>query len=133
MIRTGLHRSPSSTLNEITDGGIFGGIFAGPKAGMYGEYVYEVSSPRHLSDFALNYEVDGAWEAALELCDGDESLASVIMTPGCETEDPEEGWSAQRLRGQLARRLGYTSVEMLDETGECMLCLPGCSVTPAKG
>lgn len=128
----GIHRSPSE-LTEIRNTGTFGGVFASATGGMYGEHVYIVSSPRHLTDFELNYELEGAWEAALEICDGDESLAEAIMSAGCEVDgDAEAGWEAQRLRGRLAAKLGYTSIEMLDETGSSALCLPGCTIERAE-
>tara|TARA_Y100001001_G_scaffold164802_1_gene199014 strand:- start:6988 stop:7293 length:306 start_codon:yes stop_codon:yes gene_type:complete len=97
--------------------------------------LHRIISPRHLTDYELNYEIEGAWDAALEIADGNEDVANAIMAPGCETLDdcePEDvadqGWEFQRLRGQLAARLGYTSVEMLDEHGTTYLCLPGCTI-----
>ena len=129
MMYEGIHRSPEAGLAEIKDSGLFGGIFASASGGMYGAHEYRVTSPRHLTNYELNYELEGAWDAALELCDGDETLADAIMTPGCEVEgDADDGWNAQRLRGLLAARLGYTSVEMRDETGHAVLCLPGCKL-----
>lgn len=127
----GAHRSHDPQLSEIRDEGVFGGLFASTDGGMDGEHIYEISSPQHLTDYALNYEIEGAWEAALELCDGDEDRAERIMSAGCESDssDPDDGWELQRLRGQLASRLGYTSVEIEDETGSgCALCLPGCTI-----
>lgn len=124
----GLHRSPSPDLKEVTTAGIFGGIFAGPRAGMYGKYLYRVLSPKHLTDFELNYEIEDSWKIALELCDDDAELAEIIMTPECNTPDPEDEYEAQALRGKLAFVLGYTSIEMRDETGYSALCLPGCLV-----
>lgn len=35
------------------------------------------------------------------------------------------GWEAQRLRGEVAKRLGYKAVEMTDEHGTSYLVLPG--------
>lgn len=127
----GTHRSHHDGLTKISDSGIFGGVFASANGGMYGEHVYTVVSERHLTDYALNYEIVEAWEIAVELCRGDESLAEIIMTPGCVVEDtdPEAGFEAQRLRGALAKALEYTSVEMLDECGHSVLCLPGCKIS----
>jgi hypothetical protein len=127
----GIHRSHDASLAEVRQVGQFGGIFASVSGGMHGEYVYRVTSPRHLENYALNYEIEGAWEVALDVCSGDESLAEAIMTTGCEIADDndgEAGWEAQRLRGVLALRLGYTSIEMRDETGHSVLCLPGCAI-----
>lgn len=122
------HSSPAP-LSSITDSGIFGGVFAAADetaARSHGGILHVVMSPRPLTNYVLNYEIDGAYEIALELCDGDESRADSIMSAACEGDD---GWELQRLRGQLAGRLGYTSVEMRDEHGTTWLCLPGCEIS----
>ena len=76
-----------------------------------------------------------AYDAALEIAGGDERIADAIMSKGCEELDDcepedraEQGWKFQRMRGLLASKLGYTSVEMLDEHGTTVLFLPGCRV-----
>ena len=94
----------------------------------HGHVLHVIESTRALSDYELNYELDGAFEIALELAGGDESAAEAIMSKSCESDDAEQGWEFQRLRGVLASRLGYTSVEMLDEHGTTWLCLPGCGI-----
>lgn len=131
------HGSPQA-ITKIRRDGVFGGLFASGServALSHGPVLHRIISPRHLTDFALNYEIEGAWDVALELADGNEEIAEAIMSKGCEVPDscaPEDagelGWEIQRLRGELAARLGYTSVEMLDEHGTTYLCLPGCSV-----
>ena len=124
-----------SKISEIKSGGVFGGLFSTAEeraAASHGDVLHIITSPRPLEDYELNYEVEGAWEAAVELCDGDEERAGAIMTPECESDDGEDGWELQRLRGKLAAKLGYTSIEMLDEHGTTWLCLPGCSVEIAK-
>ncbi|HEX7383351.1 MAG TPA: hypothetical protein VF291_03500 [Burkholderiaceae bacterium] len=128
----------NTPITAIRGDGVFGGLFASASAGAarsHGEVLYRIDSPRHLSDFDLNYSIEGAYEAALELADGDERVADAIMSVGCESLDdcdPEDaaaqGWGLQRLRGQLAAKLGFTSVEMLDEHGTTYLCLPGCRI-----
>ncbi|WP_049264507.1 hypothetical protein [Pseudomonas aeruginosa] len=40
----------------------------------------------------------------------------------------EQGWEFQRLRGVLAGKLGFTSVEMRDEHGTTYLRLSGCTI-----
>ena len=125
-------------ITEIINDGVFGGIFAAEEANSaysHGACIHHVGSPHHLDDFTLNYEIDGAWEMAVELCDGDEDKAEAIMNADCPTPEdiePEDageyGWELQRLRGVLAARLGYTSVDMLDEHGTTTLCLPGCAI-----
>lgn len=134
-----LFHGSTQPISEIHARGTFGGIFAtvsAASARSHGDVLHRIESPRHLSDFALNYEIEGAYDAALELAGGDERIADAIMSKGCESLDDcdpedagEQGLEFQRLRGVLAARLGYTSVEMLDEHGTTYLCLPGCSVS----
>ena len=128
-----LYHGSHSEISSISADGVFGGLFATANAGSaqaHGGMIYEITSPNPLTDFDLNYALEGAWDAAIALCRGDESRAEAIMSPACESYsmDPEDGWALQRLRGVLARRLGYTSIEMLDEHGATWLCLPGCTV-----
>lgn len=129
-MNTYFHASPVE-INGIRGDGLFGGLFATSSrdaAMSHGHFLYAIESPRALSDYVLNYELDGAFEIALDLAGGDESVADAIMAKSCESDDAERGWEFQRLRGVLASRLGYTSVEMLDEHGTTWLCLPGCVI-----
>lgn len=133
-----LFHGSNRSITEIRATGTFGGIFAAADkhaARSHGPVLHRISSPRHLSDFELNYEIDSAYETALEIADGDERVADAIMSKGCESLDDcnpedagEQGWEFQRLRGVLASRLGFTSVEMQDEHGATYLCLPGCQL-----
>lgn len=129
-------------ITEINSGGMFGGLFGGSygAAASHGDIIHRLESPRHLSNFALNYEIEGAWDAALEVAKGDERVAEAIMEPGCPELDDcapedraEQGWRFQCLRGKLALKLGYTSVEMEDEHGETVLFLPGCTIKVVDG
>jgi hypothetical protein len=120
-------------VREITDEGCFGGLFGGcddRTALAHGRVLHIIDSPRHLSDYVLNYEIDNVYEIALDVARGDATVAQAILDPGCESDDPdpETGLELQRLRGVLAARLGYTSVDMRDEHGTTYLCLPGCSI-----
>lgn len=121
-------------ISEIKSGGMFGGLFSTAEersAASHGDVLHIITSPSPLTDYELNYEIDGAWEAALAICSGNEPRAESIMTPECELDDGDDGidgWELQRLRGALAAKLGYTSVEMNDEHGTTWLCLPGCSI-----
>lgn len=127
------------TISSIRADGVFGGLFgASSKASAlsHGPIIHTIISERPLTDFELNYSTEGAWEAAIEIANGDEAVAECIMSASCppldscEPEDAgEQGWEFQRLRGLLAAKLGFTSVEMRDEHGTTWLCLPGCSVT----
>jgi hypothetical protein len=132
-----LFHGSADAISEIRADGMFGGVFASPSAHVarsHGKIVHRILSPRPLTDFSLNYEIESAYQIALELCDGDESRADAIMSPECPSAspDPEDGWELQRLRGVLAARLGFTSVEMRDEHGTTWLCLPGCTIAPLE-
>ena len=137
-----LFHGSNEVIARITDGGFFGGLFASSDEGAalsHGGKLHRITSPRHLSDFEMNYEVEGAYEIALELAGGDEAIADAIMSKGCEVPDSidcedacEMGLEIQRLRGAVASRLGFTSVEMLDEHGTTYLCLPGCNIEAAE-
>ena len=119
----------------------FGGIFAALSSAAalsHGPVLHLVTSPRPLTDYDLNYEVEGAWEAALEIARGDEAIAEAIMDAECPVPDSVDdsdgtaGWELQAKRGRLAAKLGYTSVEMRDEHGTTWLCLPGCTIAVAR-
>jgi len=119
-------------LTQITSSGIFGGLFGASESSAmsHGKYLHRLTSVNPLSNYELNYEINGAYDTALNVCDGNEEVADIIMTKGCETHstDPEDGWELQRLRGLLALALGYDSVEMEDEHGTTWLFLPGCKI-----
>ena len=137
-----LFHGSSSKIDAITAVGVFGGLFGTnnkASALSHGPILHRIVSPRPLSDYSLNYEAEGAWESALEIADGNEAIAEAIMAKGCESledcapEDAgEQGWEFQRLRGVLAAKLGYTSVEMQDEHGTTWLCLPGCEIVEVE-
>ena len=85
-----LFHGSNQEITEISDSGVFGGIFgtaSESSARSHGNNLYVIESPRHLEDYALNYEIDGAWEMALEVCNGDEAIAEAIMKPGCDSSD----------------------------------------------
>lgn len=127
------HGSPDS-LSEIRPTGVFGGVFASSDIGVaksHGSVVHVIESPHPLTDFTLNYETPSAWDTALAVARGNEDIATRILDaacPQCAEMSGDDGWELQRLRGVLAARLGYTSVEMHDEHGTTYLCLPGCSI-----
>lgn len=135
------YHGSNEKITFINDEGMFEGLFSSScvrAAWSHGDRLYEITSPMRLEDFDLNYILEGAWDAALEICGGDEARAEAIMSPNClapeDADDPgEEGWELQRLRGALAKKLGYTSVEMRDEHGTTWLCLPGCEIREVTG
>lgn len=131
-VKMELFHGSNQEIASITNSGLFGGVFASDAkapARSHGDILYIVVSPRPLSDFELNYMIDGAFDVALEVSRGDERIAEAIMAMSRESNDADEAWEFQRLRGVVASKLGYTSVEMLDEHGTTWLCLPGCEIT----
>lgn len=131
MTYEGFHGS-HEVITEITGRSTFGGLFAASSersALSHGRVLHVIVSPRHLTDYELNYG-DRAGEAADLAAEIAGDFASSILDRGCPTDstDPEDGLELQRLRGVLAARLGYTSVEMEDEHGITVLCLPGCDI-----
>jgi len=133
-----MYHGSHEQITEIRDDGVFGGLFASvdaDSAASHGAHVHRIESPHHLTDFELNYVIEGAWDFAVEVAGGDEDKAEAIMNADCPIHDDiasedagEYGWELQRLRGVLAARLGYTSVDMRDEHGTTTLCLPGCAI-----
>ena len=149
--KTLYHGSPK-TVNEITPYGTFGGLFASPDrsaAASHGDIVHKMDIPEEniLTNYDLNYSIDFdktkgalkksmpwlddddldlAWKAIIEDKSNDidaDDLARIMKA------DPEEaGWEAQRLRGQVAKNLGYKAVEMSDEHGTSYLVLPGSKI-----
>ncbi len=141
-----LYHGSDAIVERVTDTGLFGGVFAAelpPAALGHGPVltVFEIEESRVLSDCELNYELDYATvRAALvaELPAGldgeavDAAWDIVIDGGACNGEDAPEifgddleeaGWEAQRIRGRVARALGYAAVEMLDEHGTVYLVL----------
>lgn len=123
-------------------------------AGSHGDlHTVELNDDQILTDYSLNYELDhdevkGAfeavcaeesvdaeseliWEAVIEDADvfemnEDEVLEAFEMAMiGEDASLGMASWVAQRMRGQVARKLGYLAVEMDDEHGTSYLVLPG--------
>ncbi|MDO4700690.1 MAG: hypothetical protein Q4A69_08410 [Moraxella sp.] len=118
---------------------VFDGIFASDRSSVaesHGEhvYAYEVQSIACSRDLHCD---DAIKIIADELCITDLSLASEIaeavadeasLADYAEYLDPRSafdaddlGWEMQRLRGVIARNLGYDAVECLDEHGTSYL------------
>jgi hypothetical protein len=151
------HRSnePSAftVLPRYRQGGAeFDGVFAGPRAGMSGDYLHAFVVPKAkiLRHYDLKYDVpyedyqkavravhpewdDEQIERAFDYVTEDKNIID---------QDPEDyadlfkGDSAtasnlaQGLRGAVARNLGYDAVEMLDETGTSLQILSGARSMP---
>ena len=128
------YHGSKSEIAAIKNGGMFGGIFATAckQAAMsHGKVLHTVTSQNPLTDYALNYEIDGAWNAALEIADGNEDLAEAMMDADCPDVDGFDGWDVQAKRGELAKKLGFDAIEMRDEHGAVWLCFAKCTIAIA--
>ena len=130
----------------------FGGIFASCSrlaAESHGGgkvFCLEVPDEKILSTFHLVYEMDYATTRKALFCafgrdlsEEEEDLAwtAVVEDRALKLSDDElcdlvglsdaseAGWECQRLRGQVAKALGFQAVEMSDEHGTSYLVLPG--------
>ena len=135
----------------VDESGRFGGVFAAPNGGMDGEYRYAVIFDQ--SKIATDSDIDSkegmdALREANTQKDLDEAQLEKLMGYVSEKENIYElddyddidnvanqlsgeidagfaGWEFQRLRGVIARQLGFDGVEMSDETGVSTLLFPG--------
>lgn len=144
------HDSSSDKSFKVTDSGDFGGIFAGPYGGMGGQYRHAVildpeSIAEHgdISDEAMDHVVDtyaedDASDDDKELLkelleeerffndlDEDEAEAITGRFFGIPSDLGEASWKLQAMRGEAAKKDGFSAVEMHDETGVSTLVLPG--------
>ena len=134
----------------------FGGIFASASydaAASHGDNVFslEVRDDAILTAFHLVYEVEYAdtisalekafgselseeesdllWDAVIEEKGVDEDALCEVL--GID-DLAEASWECQRLRGQVAKYLGFQAVEMNDEHGTSYLVLPGVQMKEAE-
>lgn len=140
------HGSPDSELTSVRDEGLFGGVFAScdrDGAAAHGDHIYtiEIAAGRLLADYELNYEI--AWDriqavfAGVYMGDDLDTVLDAVLADELSDdawaaiggERGEASWELQRLRGQLARALGYDAVEMTDEHGCTTLVLSGAALT----
>lgn len=146
---TTLYHGAHEAFEAVKPGhGTFGGIFASANrraAESHGPFVVavDVADDRMLTSRALRYDVDHvAVEAILraELHAGaDVDAVYDALVADCAESDElaellgleygEAGWELQRLRGVVARELGYDAVEMRDEHGQTWLVVGAVSIT----
>jgi hypothetical protein len=136
--------------------GVFDGVFCQSRqaAQSHGNYLYKIEIPTaEIADtFDLAYgdkalaaflktcfwlegpddpRVDDAWTATVEdRADSldDDSLAEALNVSISDVSDrADASWYAQKLRGKIAKELGFRAVRMSDEHGSTVLVLP-----PAK-
>lgn len=153
------HGSPESDLREVEDRGMFGGVFAGAGANSHvgrdgALYYADIPEDAILTHQALNYDINYDDQVAAlrksmpRLSDDDLDLAYEVVIEqkdvwGRDWDDVERvfggddfgeaSWEGQRIRGQVAKRLGYKAVEMDDEHGTSWLLLPGVKLKSVPG
>ena len=140
----------------VPEGGTFGGFFAhtSPQSAVplgTRNQLYSMDVPEEsiLTSFELEYELDhkkvtAAFNKALPyelnkgerdvvwravIGDDSESVIDDLIVALAEEDAGAASWAAQRMRGEVAKNLGYKAVEMKDEQGTSYLVLPGHRVT----
>lgn len=142
------HGGGDPGFEKVPEGGRFDGFFALPdEVGGHGighNYFADIPQEKILTNYDLNYELplnkvvdafekttgikqndprfDSAWKAIIE-----ETRDANEMALAAKLADDfgDAGWEAQRLRGQIAKRLGYDAIEMSDEHGSSYLIVSG--------
>lgn len=138
---------------EVPSGGVFNGMFALKSGwGNYGtgaKYFSDIAEERVLTQHAIEYEIgysdvkaalvdampwldesdiDEAWTAVVEDKAGaldEDNLMRIFR----EDSVGAASWEAQRIRGAVAKRLGFQAVEMDDENGTSWLIVAGTPLT----
>ena len=138
-------------VDDKPENDLFNGVFASvdkDAALSHGDYLYHTYMPENkiLRQFPLEYELpyettlkafedvtgfkkgepgfDEAWKAVIEDQSNDVENLYDILGGRFEGQGEAE-WKAQKLRGQVAKHLGYGAVEMRDEHGTSYLVTPG--------
>jgi len=145
------HGSSDPNLKEIKVDGLFDGIFAHCDRGVadsHGNHIYklelstnEIAESRDLDNPAVVKQVlqkqtkwngdDGAYDLLEDLVVWDKNAFDlaredeVILISALGYSDLGEiSWELQRIRGQIAKQLGYKAVRMSDEHGSSILVFP---------
>lgn len=151
------HGSPESGMTVVhgKSSSLFGGVFASATAQAaesHGDNLYKTELPESaiLTQQKLDFDIPvDEIKAALKqsmygLSDEDVDVAyqAVIDDQSNRVDDDElmrifkeddvgaASWEAQRIRGQVAKRLGFQAVAMNDEHGISYLLLPGVKLQP---
>ncbi|AQZ95450.1 hypothetical protein ACFSB1_00420 [Halopseudomonas phragmitis] len=140
------------TISEIKNQGLFGGLFAADSeasALAHGDvlHVIEIEDSKALTQSVLSYELDheavmaALNEVAGHWCEDLDRLYELAIEEAqvkdadielLKAEDwADAGWEAQRIRGQVAKALGFQAVEMSDEHGTTWLVMPGANIREA--
>lgn len=143
-----LYRGTSGDSTEVADRGAFGGVFASASrsaAASHGKNIKTLEIPRDkvLRQDGMRAIYASARQAMRKampwLRKKDLLLAeSAVLDDAANSVDADDmmrifrkesvgeaSWEAQRIRGIVARSLGYQAVEMSDEHGTSYLVLPG--------
>lgn len=143
------HGSPTSSPIRVDDRGVFGGLFASADetaALSHGDYLHRIDMPagkiadsqmldvpdvRNRLEDRLGKLTDDEYDAVHNAVVRDEGLYGSgvnedrIKDLFAASDLGEAGWQAQRIRGDIAKDLGYSAVKMSDEHGTSYLILPG--------
>ena len=125
------HGSKNPNMVFTPGEGMFGGVFCHcdrDVAESHGDYIYECKSARHISHDDFRGEMFFRenwvkWHAEAERLHP--GVNPEYLTGDLYSDDPDVSWDHQRMKGELARAMGYTSVGMEDEHGESVLLLEG--------
>ena len=148
-METLIHLSHEESPITIDNSGLFGGVFVGDNGGMGAPvthyFTFDSSTIATHSDIEFHDNLDAAVrsldvydelndeqiEQLTEvICENEqiESLdAETLEALFCGMEEHEADWHGQKLRGEVAKFLGFNGVEMNDETGISTLLLSGTS------
>lgn len=142
------HGGGDSGFEKVPEGGRFDGFFALPESvgghGIGHNYFADIPREKILTNYELNYELplnkviesfekttgikqsdpefNFAWKAIIEETKDANEMA---LAAKLADEYGEAGWEAQKLRGRIAKRLGYDAIEMNDEHGISYLITSG--------
>ena len=152
------HGSYDKNLKSINDSGLFGGLFFAKEessALSHGDHLY--SCTLNVDDIAKDQDlelVDNAsfrvifrWLSDTNFNKHEDLLRDLIIydiEPSsfdqddvfealAESDMAEASWFAQKLRGELAKSLGFKAVEMRDEHGTSYLVLPNVEINNYEG
>ena len=140
--RRTLYHGSREHVAEIKNKGTFGGLFASgdrESAMSHGEIVHRIDlqEDQIMTQGQLEKLTDDDLKAVAHWVDDDdlERLRELVINDEKADDDDarilraddagEASWEAQRLRGALAKRAGFSAVEMNDEHGTSYLVLPG--------
>ena len=142
------HGGGSPGFEKVPEGGTFDGFFASANSvlghGIGHNYFADIPKEKILTNYGLNYELplsrvmnafeqttgikqndprfEPAWKAIIEETKNADEMA---VAAKLADDFGEAGWEAQRLRGKIAKQLGYDAVEMRDEHGTSYLITSG--------